>query len=102
MTVAWSEQETRLLLQESHRAYNTEVNDLLLTALGSALYNWSGQKRVLVNLEGMAGKLLFQMWILHVPWAGLQVSIRAAGCRWKGGSRAAHQAGKRGPASCAA
>ncbi|WP_231887376.1 condensation domain-containing protein, partial [Paenibacillus jamilae] len=52
VTVAWSEQETRLLLQESHRAYNTEVNDLLLTALGSALYNWSGQKRVLVNLEG--------------------------------------------------
>ncbi|NEU28318.1 non-ribosomal peptide synthetase, partial [Paenibacillus polymyxa] len=52
VTVAWSEQETRLLLQESHRAYNTEVNDLLLTALGSALYNWSGQKRVLVHLEG--------------------------------------------------
>ncbi|WP_254207985.1 non-ribosomal peptide synthase/polyketide synthase, partial [Paenibacillus sp. AK121] len=52
VTVAWNEQETRLLLQESHRAYNTEVNDLLLTALGSALYNWSGQKRVLVNLEG--------------------------------------------------
>ncbi|MBE0339769.1 non-ribosomal peptide synthetase, partial [Paenibacillus sp. 23TSA30-6] len=50
--VAWSEQETRLLLQEAHRAYNTEVNDLLLTALGTALYNWSGQERVLVNLEG--------------------------------------------------
>ncbi|MGG1674101.1 amino acid adenylation domain-containing protein, partial [Paenibacillus sp. NRS-1783] len=52
VTVAWSEQETRLLLQEAHRAYNTEVNDLLLTALGTALYNWSGQERVLVNLEG--------------------------------------------------
>ncbi|WP_239645173.1 condensation domain-containing protein, partial [Paenibacillus polymyxa] len=52
VSVAWSEQETRLLLQESHRAYNTEVNDLLLTALGTALYNWSGQERVLVNLEG--------------------------------------------------
>ncbi|MGG4187178.1 amino acid adenylation domain-containing protein, partial [Paenibacillus peoriae] len=52
VTVAWSEQETRLLLQEAHRAYNTEVNDLLLTALGTALYSWSGQERVLVNLEG--------------------------------------------------
>ncbi|PPQ49577.1 non-ribosomal peptide synthetase, partial [Paenibacillus peoriae] len=52
VTVAWSEQETRLLLQEAHRAYHTEVNDLLLTALGTAVYNWSGQERVLVNLEG--------------------------------------------------
>ncbi|MGG1619718.1 condensation domain-containing protein, partial [Paenibacillus sp. NRS-1781] len=52
VTAVWSEQETRLLLQEAHRAYNTEVNDLLLTALGTALYNWSGQERVLVNLEG--------------------------------------------------
>ncbi|OMF36024.1 condensation domain-containing protein, partial [Paenibacillus peoriae] len=52
VAVAWSEQETRLLLQEAHRAYHTEVNDLLLTALGTAVYNWSGQERVLVNLEG--------------------------------------------------
>ncbi|KAF6649082.1 condensation domain-containing protein, partial [Paenibacillus sp. EKM301P] len=52
VSVAWSEQDTRLLLQEAHRAYHTEVNDLLLTALGTALYNWSGQERVLVNLEG--------------------------------------------------
>ncbi|KAF6614244.1 MULTISPECIES: hypothetical protein, partial [Paenibacillus] len=27
VTVAWSEQDTRLLLQEAHRAYHTEVND---------------------------------------------------------------------------
>ncbi|WP_025680083.1 condensation domain-containing protein, partial [Paenibacillus massiliensis] len=52
VTVAWSEQDTRQLLQDAHRAYNTEVNDLLLTALGTALHRWSGQQRVLVNLEG--------------------------------------------------
>ncbi|WP_221414868.1 MULTISPECIES: hypothetical protein, partial [unclassified Paenibacillus] len=27
VSVAWSEQDTRLLLQEAHRAYHTEVND---------------------------------------------------------------------------
>ncbi|WP_237714563.1 condensation domain-containing protein, partial [Paenibacillus polymyxa] len=52
LTVAWSEAETEQLLKQAHRAYNTEVNDLLLTALGLALHNWTGAGHVLVNLEG--------------------------------------------------
>ncbi|MDT0125669.1 non-ribosomal peptide synthase/polyketide synthase [Paenibacillus sp. RRE4] len=52
VTVRWSAEETEQLLKQAHRAYHTEMNDLLLTALGLAVQAWSGQKRVLVNLEG--------------------------------------------------
>ncbi|WP_025721602.1 condensation domain-containing protein, partial [Paenibacillus sp. 1-18] len=52
LTVEWTEAETQQLLKQAHRAYNTEVNDLLLTALGLAMHNWTGAGHVLVNLEG--------------------------------------------------
>ncbi|MCZ8521907.1 MULTISPECIES: non-ribosomal peptide synthetase [Paenibacillus] len=52
VTVRWNEDETRRLLQEVHRAYRTEMNDILLTALALAVSEWSGENRVLVNLEG--------------------------------------------------
>ncbi|MGF6358332.1 amino acid adenylation domain-containing protein/non-ribosomal peptide synthase protein (TIGR01720 family), partial [Paenibacillus sp. 4624] len=52
VTVRWSAEETKQLLKQAHRAYHTEMNDLLLTALGLAVQAWSGQERVLVNLEG--------------------------------------------------
>ncbi|WP_426454579.1 amino acid adenylation domain-containing protein [Paenibacillus sp. S-38] len=52
LTVEWSVEETELLLKEAQRAYNTEVNDLLLTALGIAVGEWSGHQEVMVDLEG--------------------------------------------------
>ncbi|TKH45331.1 hypothetical protein C1I60_07305 [Paenibacillus terrae] len=53
MVVAgWSEEETLLLLKQANHAYNTEVNDLLLAALGMAVHAWTGTEQVLVNLEG--------------------------------------------------
>ncbi|WP_146065476.1 non-ribosomal peptide synthetase, partial [Paenibacillus sp. UNC499MF] len=52
VTVRWTEGETGQLLKQAHRAYNTEMNDLLLTALGRAVQAWTGQSRILVNLEG--------------------------------------------------
>ncbi|WP_434954333.1 amino acid adenylation domain-containing protein, partial [Paenibacillus polymyxa] len=52
MTVTWTTQETEQLLKQAHRAYNTDMNDLLLTALGLAIHRWAGIERVLVNLEG--------------------------------------------------
>ncbi|MDO3682170.1 amino acid adenylation domain-containing protein, partial [Paenibacillus ehimensis] len=52
VTAAWTPQETELLLKKAHRAYGTEMNDLLLTALGIAVHEWSGIEQVLVNLEG--------------------------------------------------
>nr|WP_267497724.1 non-ribosomal peptide synthase/polyketide synthase [Paenibacillus farraposensis] len=52
VTVQWSEEETSLLLKQANHAYNTEVNDLLLTALGMAVHAWTGTEQVLVSLEG--------------------------------------------------
>ena len=44
--------QTRALLQEVPKVYHTEINDLLLSALGSALYSWSGNDHVVIGLEG--------------------------------------------------
>ncbi|WP_326049725.1 non-ribosomal peptide synthetase, partial [Paenibacillus thiaminolyticus] len=52
VTVRWTAEETEQLLKQAHRAYHTEMNDLLLAALGLAVQAWSGRERVLVNLEG--------------------------------------------------
>ena len=47
-----SEERTRQLLQESHRAYHTQVNDILLTALGYALSELTNNKVNYIVLEG--------------------------------------------------
>ncbi|MFK4303786.1 amino acid adenylation domain-containing protein/non-ribosomal peptide synthase protein (TIGR01720 family) [Paenibacillus sp. RC254] len=52
VTVQWTEEETQMLLKKTHQAYNTEINDLLLTALGLAVQRWTGFEQVIVNLEG--------------------------------------------------
>ncbi|TPG89204.1 amino acid adenylation domain-containing protein [Brevibacillus laterosporus] len=52
ITVQWTREETEQLLKQAHWAYNTEMNDLLLTALGMAIHTWTGMDQVLVNLEG--------------------------------------------------
>ncbi|MNZ63157.1 Gramicidin S synthase 1 [compost metagenome] len=46
-----TEHETEQLLKEAGRAYHTEINDLLLTALGLAMKQWAGMEKVCVNLE---------------------------------------------------
>jgi non-ribosomal peptide synthase protein (TIGR01720 family) len=45
-------EETESLLKRVNKAYNTEINDLLLAALGLAVREWTGNDKVLVNLEG--------------------------------------------------
>ncbi|MDP4180345.1 MAG: amino acid adenylation domain-containing protein, partial [Bacillota bacterium] len=47
-----SEEYTIKLTRQANRAYNTEINDILLTALGLALRKWSGLEAVAINLEG--------------------------------------------------
>ncbi|WP_036604236.1 non-ribosomal peptide synthetase [Paenibacillus assamensis] len=44
--------ETGLLLGPAHVAYGTEINDLLLSALGIALQQWAGHEQVAISLEG--------------------------------------------------
>ncbi|MFK4445890.1 amino acid adenylation domain-containing protein/non-ribosomal peptide synthase protein (TIGR01720 family) [Caballeronia udeis] len=50
---------TQRLLQEAPAAYRTHVNDLLLTALGRALCEWTGSERIRIDLEGHGREDLF-------------------------------------------
>ncbi|MEZ4868995.1 MAG: amino acid adenylation domain-containing protein [Caldilineaceae bacterium] len=51
VTVTLPADETHQLLHETGAAYNTQVDDLLLTALLAAYSQWSGDQRLLVELE---------------------------------------------------
>jgi amino acid adenylation domain-containing protein/non-ribosomal peptide synthase protein (TIGR01720 family) len=42
---------TGKLLKQANQAYNTEINDLLLTALGMAITDWAGVKNLAITLE---------------------------------------------------
>jgi amino acid adenylation domain-containing protein/non-ribosomal peptide synthase protein (TIGR01720 family) len=52
VSVSLSDAETRALLQEVPRAYQTQIHDVLLTAFGQALTHWTGASAVLMDLEG--------------------------------------------------
>lgn len=47
-----TEEQTRLLLQEVPQAYNTQINDILLTALVQAFGRWTGNYKLLLDMEG--------------------------------------------------
>jgi non-ribosomal peptide synthase protein (TIGR01720 family) len=49
--VGLSEEETRSLLAEVPEAYQTQINDVLLTALAQAVAKWSARRSVLVDVE---------------------------------------------------
>ena len=52
-------EKTRLLLEQVPRAYNTQINDVLLSGLGLALSGWIGQPTVWIDLEGHGREALF-------------------------------------------
>jgi non-ribosomal peptide synthase protein (TIGR01720 family) len=57
--VALSEAETLALLRDVPAAYGTEINDVLLTALGQTISRWSGTPVVSIDLEGHGREDLF-------------------------------------------
>ncbi|MFD9739332.1 amino acid adenylation domain-containing protein [Umezawaea sp. NPDC059074] len=52
VTIEVDADTTRTLLQDVPGVYRTQVNDVLLSALGLVLADWTGHQRVLVDLEG--------------------------------------------------
>jgi NRPS condensation-like uncharacterized protein len=52
VNVELTKEETEKLLKRANEAYNTRIDDLLLTALGLAVKEWGGEEKVLVNMEG--------------------------------------------------
>ncbi|HEX3544495.1 MAG TPA: condensation domain-containing protein, partial [Candidatus Acidoferrum sp.] len=59
-TVALDEDATRALLQTVPAAYNTQINDVLLTALARAWAKWTGTGTLYTNLEGHGRENLFE------------------------------------------
>ncbi|HEY0500383.1 MAG TPA: amino acid adenylation domain-containing protein, partial [Kutzneria sp.] len=59
ITVSLDAELTRALLQDVPGVYRTQVNDVLLSALGRTLADWTGRDRVLVDLEGHGREQLF-------------------------------------------
>ncbi|MFE9746689.1 amino acid adenylation domain-containing protein [Saccharothrix saharensis] len=59
VTVRLTARETDALLRDVPGVYRTQVNDVLLTALGRVLADWTGRPRVLVDLEGHGREELF-------------------------------------------
>ncbi|MBN2105047.1 amino acid adenylation domain-containing protein [bacterium] len=47
-----SESDTGQLLKEVHRAFHTNVEDILLACLGLSLYKWQGIEQIRLHLEG--------------------------------------------------
>jgi amino acid adenylation domain-containing protein/non-ribosomal peptide synthase protein (TIGR01720 family) len=60
VNVELSAQETRELLHETPKAYQTQINDVLLTALAQTLSEWTGQRTVTFDLEGHGREPLFE------------------------------------------
>jgi microcystin synthetase protein McyA len=59
ITVRLEAEETRALLREVPKAYQTHIDEVLLTALAQALAPWTLSPSVVVNLEGHGREPLF-------------------------------------------
>ncbi|MGH3753654.1 MAG: non-ribosomal peptide synthase/polyketide synthase, partial [Pseudonocardiaceae bacterium] len=90
VTVRLDPEQTRALLADVPGAYRTQVNDVLLAALGTVLAGWTGRARVLVDLEGHGREELFEGVDLSrtVGWftTMFPVALELAGQR-EGGQR---------------
>nr|WP_234410496.1 non-ribosomal peptide synthetase [Caldalkalibacillus mannanilyticus] len=52
VSISLDQVETQQLLREANKAFNTEINDLLLTALGLTIAEWSKSEQIVIHLEG--------------------------------------------------
>jgi amino acid adenylation domain-containing protein/non-ribosomal peptide synthase protein (TIGR01720 family) len=60
VTVALGSEETQVLLEEVPEVYHTQINDLLIAALGMSLHRWRGAGRIRVDLEGHGREPMFE------------------------------------------
>jgi non-ribosomal peptide synthase protein (TIGR01720 family) len=59
VSITLSESETQALLHDIPSAYRTQINEVLLTALAQTFANWTGEKSLLIDLEGHGRETLF-------------------------------------------
>lgn len=60
VTVSLNTEQTRALLEDVPHIYQTQINDVLLTALVQSFVQWTGTDSLLVNLEGHGREELFE------------------------------------------
>jgi len=73
-----NQSETDILVHRLPAIYGTEINAVLLTALSQALFEWTGEKTLLVNLEGHGREDLFETVDLSrtVGWFTTQFPVK--------------------------
>ena len=60
VSVSLGEKETRALLQEVPKVYHTQIDEVLMAGLVEALRAWTGEGRVLVDVEGHGREEIFE------------------------------------------
>jgi non-ribosomal peptide synthase protein (TIGR01720 family) len=60
ISVTLNSQETQQLLGAVNEAYNTQINDLLLTALGLTFADWTKNTMITIDLEGHGREEIFE------------------------------------------
>jgi NRPS condensation-like uncharacterized protein len=60
ISLSLSVTETQSLLREVPEVYHTQINDVLLTALAQSFSRWTGERSLLVKLEGHGREPLFE------------------------------------------
>jgi non-ribosomal peptide synthase protein (TIGR01720 family) len=58
--ISLESEQTEALLREVPKVYNTQINDVLLTALVQTLCEWTGGRRILIDIEGHGREDLFE------------------------------------------
>ncbi|GAB1543625.1 hypothetical protein NUACC21_63000 [Scytonema sp. NUACC21] len=59
LSLCLSQAQTQYLLKEVSTAYNTQINDVLLTALVQTFAQWTNNRSLLIDLEGHGREALF-------------------------------------------
>ena len=60
VTLALGTEETRTLLQDAPKAFDVDVQVVLLTALARACERWTGERALLVDMEGHGREPIFE------------------------------------------
>ncbi|HBL59459.1 MAG TPA: non-ribosomal peptide synthetase [Cyanobacteria bacterium UBA8803] len=60
ISISLSAEQTQALLQQVPKAYNTQINEVLLAALVQAFAQWTGNRALLVNVEGHGREEIFE------------------------------------------
>ncbi|WP_327331611.1 non-ribosomal peptide synthetase [Calothrix rhizosoleniae] len=58
-SVKLNQSETKALLGKVNEAYNTQINDILLSALAISCSNWTGNSTIAIDLEGHGREEIF-------------------------------------------